>query len=70
MPQQQSELSSEQTEKNIAKLAYAVEKTYGSAWNIMWRNFLAGIMRAFGITFGYVAITVLLFFGLIDKNGW
>lgn len=62
MPQQQSELSSEQTEKNIAKLAQAVEKTYGSAWSVIWRNFLAGIMRAFGITFGYIAITVLLFF--------
>ncbi|MEK9165907.1 MAG: DUF5665 domain-containing protein [Patescibacteria group bacterium] len=62
MPQQQSELSSEQIEKNIVKLAHAVEKTYGSAWSVIWRNFLAGITRAFGITFGYVAITVLLFF--------
>lgn len=56
MPQEQSKLSSEQTEKNIAKLAQAVEKTYGSAWGVIWRNFLAGIMRALGIAFGYVVI--------------
>lgn len=62
MLQQQSELSSEQTGKNIAKLAQAVEKTYGSAWSVIWRNFLAGIMRALGVTFGYIIITVLLLF--------
>lgn len=68
MPQEQSKLSSEQTEKNIAKLAQAVEKTYGSAWNIAWRNFLAGIMRGLGIAFGYAVIVGALIL-IADKLG-
>jgi hypothetical protein len=50
-PQQQPQ---ERINKNINHLAKAIDRVYGTPWNLLWRNFLSGIMRALGATVGYV----------------
>jgi hypothetical protein len=60
--QEQPQLSPEQTDKNVAKLARAVEKTYGSTLGAMFRSFLTGVAYAFGAGIGYVAMLAILIF--------
>lgn len=43
-----------QSDKHIVKLAQAIERTYGNAGKLMWRSFLSGFMRSFGVVVGYV----------------
>jgi len=62
MLNQQPAISPEKIDQHIAKLAKAVEKTYGSAWHVIWRNFLAGIARALGVAFGYIVVIGALIF--------
>jgi len=71
------DLSTEKIHKNIFKLAKAVESVQHGTWSIIWRNFLAGLMRALGIVFGYIIVIGLLLFiaeklGLFDvlQNLW
>jgi hypothetical protein len=57
-----SDISPEKIDQHVVKLANAVEKTYGSPWHVIWRNFLAGIARALGVAFGYIVVIGALIF--------
>lgn len=67
-PTPSSPLPSSQIDRNIVKLAQAVEAAYGGFWTIVWRNFLAGFMRVLGMLFAYVLILGGLVFFLL-KTG-
>lgn len=57
-----------QIDKNIAKLARAVESTYGNGWDIVWRNFLAGFTRVLGMAAAYVVLVAIIAL-IIFKTG-
>src|SRR3990167_8444505 len=53
------------------RLVRALEQAYGSPWNLLWRSFFAGFMRALGATVGYIlfislAILIAKKFGVFD----
>ena len=52
-------LAPEKIERNIAKLAEAVERLYGGAASLIWRNFLAGFSRAIGLIAAYLLFIAL-----------
>lgn len=68
MDQPSSPLSPSPIDKNLIKLAETVESIYGNPWGIIWRNFLAGFMRVFGMAFAYVLLLVIIF-TIVVKSG-
>lgn len=67
-PNAQPIMTPMQIDRNVAKLAQAVDATYGNLWDIIWRNFLAGFMRVLGMAIAYIMILVVIFF-VISKTG-
>lgn len=68
MDQREQSMPPSQIDKNIVKLAEAVESVYGNPWGIIWRNFLAGFMRVFGMAFAYIIFLAVIFF-VMTKSG-
>ncbi|HBH46203.1 MAG: hypothetical protein A2445_00640 [Candidatus Jacksonbacteria bacterium RIFOXYC2_FULL_44_29] len=61
-PADPTKLPPEKINKNILELAKAVEHVYGRTGVLIWRNFLAGMMHAFGSIFAYVVVIGLSVF--------
>lgn len=51
--------SQDKLDKNIQKLAETLERLYGGIGSLMWRNFVAGFMRAIGLIVGYIFILAI-----------
>lgn len=68
MDQQPHSLPPSHIDKNIVQLAKTVESVYGNPWGIIWRNFLAGLMRVVGMAFGYIVIVGLVML-IVVKSG-
>lgn len=49
-------------EKNLERMAQAIERTYGNTWFVMRRNFLAGLANALGSTVGYMIVIAVIVF--------
>lgn len=69
MDQQSASLPPSQIDKNIVKLAQTLESVYGNPWGIIWRNFLAGFMRIFGMIVAYILLVAIIVFFVI-KSGF
>lgn len=67
-PNAQPIMTPMQIDRNVAKLARAVEATYGNFWSVVWRNFLAGFMRVLGMAAAYAIIMTVTIFILL-KTG-
>lgn len=49
-------------EKNLEKLAEAVERGYGSKSGIFWRGFLWGLGRGIGNLIGFLILLAILYY--------
>jgi hypothetical protein len=58
-PQTTPAASQDKLDKNIQKLGETLERLYGGIGTLVWRNFIAGFMRAIGLVLGYVVILTI-----------
>lgn len=65
-----SNLPPSQIDRNITKLAQAIESLYGGPWGIIWRNFLAGFSRVFGMIFGYAVLLAIITVLVLKTGLW
>ena len=56
------QIPDKKVEKNVKRIAEAIEHVYGSSWQLVWRNFVAGIVHALGVTIGYVLFLAIAIF--------